>query len=229
MVWGKIMTAVRGHANEAGEAIVDANALTILDQEIRDATLELGKAKQNLADIKAKRSMADEDASKLEAEIAKYQAYGEEAYAEEKEDLLAEIASKLDSLESQKATKVALAGEFRSHEQTLEISIQQATDNISELKREVETVRATEQVQKAQAAVTKNFSGNKASLNLARGSLERIREKQRSRAHQLKAAGEIATTGGDSLEARLKAGGVGDGPAKADFASRFGGSKKSKK
>lgn len=222
MVWGKIMTAVRGHANEAGEAIVDANALTILDQEIRDATNELDAAKRNLADIKAKRSMAEEDAVGLQAEIDKYQAYGEEAYAEDKQDLLAEIAAKLDSLEGQKSTKDALVAEFHAHEQNLEVSIQQAANNIAELKREVETVRATEQVQRAQAAVTRNFAGNKASLNSARGSLDRIKERQRAKSHQLKAAGEIATTGGDSFEARLKANGVGDGPGKRDFASRFG-------
>ena len=33
----KIFTLLRGGANEAGQAVVDANALRILDQEIRDA------------------------------------------------------------------------------------------------------------------------------------------------------------------------------------------------
>ena len=32
-----MMTALRGGANEVGEAIVDANAIRILEQEIRDA------------------------------------------------------------------------------------------------------------------------------------------------------------------------------------------------
>ena len=35
----KLWTALRGAANEAGEAAVDANATRILDQEIRDVAL----------------------------------------------------------------------------------------------------------------------------------------------------------------------------------------------
>lgn len=40
-VWSKLLTALRGGANEMGEAVVDSQALRILDQEIRDADLEL--------------------------------------------------------------------------------------------------------------------------------------------------------------------------------------------
>ena len=36
-IWKKIITAVRGGASEVGEAIVDANAIRILEQEMRDA------------------------------------------------------------------------------------------------------------------------------------------------------------------------------------------------
>ena len=36
-VFKKIMTALRGGAREAGEAIVDANGIRIFEQEIKDA------------------------------------------------------------------------------------------------------------------------------------------------------------------------------------------------
>ncbi len=42
-VWKKLITAVRGGANEAAEAVADNQALRILDQEIRDAKEELRK------------------------------------------------------------------------------------------------------------------------------------------------------------------------------------------
>ena len=44
-VLNKLWTALRGAANEAGEAAVDANATRILDQEIRDADAELRDAR----------------------------------------------------------------------------------------------------------------------------------------------------------------------------------------
>ena len=50
----KIWTAMRGHATEAGQTIVDANALTILDQEMRDADTELRRSKDSLAQVMAK-------------------------------------------------------------------------------------------------------------------------------------------------------------------------------
>lgn len=57
-VWSKLLTALRGGANEMGEAMVDSQALRILDQEIRDADLELRKSKEALAEIMAKQKLA---------------------------------------------------------------------------------------------------------------------------------------------------------------------------
>ena len=46
-IWSKLFTALRGGANEVGEAIVDQQALRILDQEIRDADSALSNARVN--------------------------------------------------------------------------------------------------------------------------------------------------------------------------------------
>ena len=48
-IWAKVATAIRGGVNEAGEAIVDNQALRILDQEIRDADNELIKSKDRMS------------------------------------------------------------------------------------------------------------------------------------------------------------------------------------
>ena len=68
----KIWTGVRGKAHETGEAIVDANALAILDQEIRDADSALAKARDQLSLIAAKRSLAEKECNELGAEKDKY-------------------------------------------------------------------------------------------------------------------------------------------------------------
>ena len=46
-IFKKLVTALRGGINEAGETIVDTQALRILDQEIRDADNELKQAKRS--------------------------------------------------------------------------------------------------------------------------------------------------------------------------------------
>ena len=46
------MTAIRGGVSEVGEAVVDANAVRILEQEIREAGEALAKAKTSLTSMK---------------------------------------------------------------------------------------------------------------------------------------------------------------------------------
>ena len=58
-IWAKVVTAVRVGGNEAWEAIVELQALRILDQEIRDADDNLSKSKVALTGIIAKRKLAD--------------------------------------------------------------------------------------------------------------------------------------------------------------------------
>ena len=48
-MWSKLFALIRGGAYDAGATVVDANALRILDQEIRDADTALGKARDNLS------------------------------------------------------------------------------------------------------------------------------------------------------------------------------------
>ena len=43
-VWKKLVTAVKGGATEAAEAVADSQAIRILEQEIREAKEELRKS-----------------------------------------------------------------------------------------------------------------------------------------------------------------------------------------
>ena len=65
-IWAKMMTALRGGVNEAGEAIVDSQALRILDQEVRDAASELNQSKNALAEIMARHKLAEQKCKTLQ-------------------------------------------------------------------------------------------------------------------------------------------------------------------
>jgi len=86
-VWSKLLTALRGGANEAGEALVDSQALRILDQEIRDADLELRQSREALAEIMARQKLASERVGKGEAKVAEYEQYALKALAADNEAL----------------------------------------------------------------------------------------------------------------------------------------------
>ena len=57
-IFKKIITAVRGGATEAGEAIVDANSTRIFEQEIRDSEKHITIAKRDLTEVMAKQMQA---------------------------------------------------------------------------------------------------------------------------------------------------------------------------
>ncbi|MCG8510594.1 MAG: PspA/IM30 family protein, partial [Rhodospirillales bacterium] len=85
---------------------------------------------------------------------------------------------------------------------------------LKRLKQQVDTVKATEKVQKAQAAVAARHSGAGSSMRSAVDSLERLKTRQAERAAQFEAASELAvSTEEQSLDDKLKAAGIVDGGA----------------
>jgi len=82
----------------------------------------------------------------------------------------------------------------------------------------VDTVEATESVQKAQMAVAQRYGGSQAKLQTAGESLERIKQKQAERAAKMEASAELAATSApdDSLEVKLRAAGIKADNASAD-------------
>ena len=91
-IWAKVATAVRGGVSEAGEAIVDKQALRILEQEIRDADSELGRSKESLTGIIAKRKLADKKVDSLKSSLTEYEGYAMKALDKDDDGLAVEIA-----------------------------------------------------------------------------------------------------------------------------------------
>lgn len=217
-VWSKLLTALRGGANEMGEAIVDSQALRILDQEIRDADLELRKSKEALAEIMAKQKLAAERAGKSEAKVAEYEQYALKALEAGNESLAQEVAVKIANLEVELASEREQAAAYAASVAQLRKAVSQAEANIKRLKQQVDTVKATESVQKAQMAVAQRYGGSQAKLHTAVESLERIKQQQAERAAKMEATAELAEAADveDSLESKLRAAGIKADNASAD-------------
>ena len=77
-------------------------------------------------------------------------------------------------------------------------------------------MKATESVQKAQAACAAKHSGVNSKMATATESLERIKRRQAERAAQMEAASELSgDTAENDLQAKLKAAGITKGDADA--------------
>ncbi|QDH68814.1 PspA/IM30 family protein [Marilutibacter alkalisoli] len=208
-IWSKLLTALRGGATEVGESIIDGHALRILDQEIRDSDVELRRSKEALAEIMAKLKLAEGRLAKSNEKIAEYEAYTIKALDSGDENLAREVAGKIATLETVRDGEQQQVEQFFASVADLRKSITQAETNIRRLKQQVDTVKATESVQRAQSTVAHRYSGSQSKLQTAVDSLERIKQKQAERGARMEAAAELAKDEGqDAVDAKLKEAGI---------------------
>ncbi|MBT6278170.1 MAG: PspA/IM30 family protein [Chromatiales bacterium] len=224
-VWAKMMTALRGGVNEAGEAVVDSQALRILDQEVRDASDELQRSRGALAQIMARQKVAEEKCGKLGDDIREHETYAVRALDQGEEALALEVAQKIADFENALAGEETHARGFEENAEKLRAAIRQAERNIKHLKQQVDTVKAVDNVQRAQAAVAERFSGSDSKLRTAMESLERIKEKQSLKSAQISAGAELAEELSEtSLQSKLEDAGItSSGSQASDVLTRLKG------
>jgi len=216
-IWAKMMTALRGGVNEAGEAIVDIQALRILDQEVREASLALQDSKDSLAEIMARQKVAEGKCSGLKKQIEEHEGYAIKALEQGDEALAHEVAEKIADLENQLTQETEAAEGFTASANKMRTAIKQTERNIKRLKQQVDTVKATENVQRAQAAVAERHSGSHSKMRTAMDSLDRIKEKQALKSAQMSAASELAEETSDaSLQTKLEEAGITSNSSNAD-------------
>lgn len=204
-MWSKLVTALRGGMHEAGETIVDSQALRILDQEIRDADVELRKSKEALAEIMAKQKLAEGRVKKVQAKVDEYEGYALKALDSNDEKLAHEVAAKIANLESTLEMEKESEQAFAKSATDLRKAINLSEANIKRLKQQVDTVKATDSVQKAQATVASRYTGSQNKMHTALESLERIKKKQSERSARMEAASEIEfLETEDALDAKLR-------------------------
>jgi phage shock protein A len=208
-VWAKMMTALRGGVNEAGEAVVGSQALRILDQEVREAYEALKQSKDSLAEIMARQKLAEEKCSAIQRQIDEHEGYAIKALDKGDESLAMEVAEKISGLENQLEQEREAGDGYATSVNKLRVTIQQTERNLKRLKQQVDTVKATENVQRAQAAVAERHSGSHSKMRTAMDSRERIKEKQALKEAQMASASELAEEHSEgSLQVKLEEAGI---------------------
>jgi phage shock protein A len=215
-VWNKLVTAIKGGVTDAAEAVVDSQALRILDQEIREAKEELRKSDHARTQILAKIKLAQQKVQALTTSIGEYEAHARKAATSDRQ-LALDCAHKVSALKAELDTEQNYLDQFQKSEVQLATNIGQAKNNLRRLTQQIDMVKATESVQKAQAAVSSRHSSANSKMKTATESLQRIQEKQNLRAAELEAAEELsATETSDDLEKRLAAAGIKGAKTSAD-------------
>ena len=213
----KLSALFRGTAHEAGQSVVDANALKILDQEIRDADNAQGKARDDLAGLVARRRMAENELKSFGEQIAKYENSARAAVAQNKIDLAREVAGRIAELEGEIATRGPQIEGMKEAEARLRTAISSTDHKIETLRREIDIVKVNESVQRAQTSVALQSQGAHSKIGSAADSLQRIKQRQAVNEEKLRAGQELEDrrTGAD-LDAKLKEAGILPGHSSAD-------------
>ena len=216
-IWGKLFTLGRAGGHEAATAVVDKNAIRILDQEIRDADTAQGKARDDLSGLVARRRMAENELQSFSEQIAKYESSARAALSQGKTDLAREVAVRIAELETEIGTRGPLIEGMKQAEARLRSAIAATDQKIETLKREVDIVKVNDSVQRAQTSVALQSQGAHSRIGSAADSLQRIKHKQAVQEEKLRAGQELEDrrTGAD-LDAKLKEAGILPGHSSAD-------------
>jgi phage shock protein A len=215
-VWKKLFTAVKGTANEAAQAVVDTQAIKILEQEIREAKDELRKSDHARTQILAKCKLSQQKVNGFNKSIAEYEEHARKAIDTDRQ-LALDCAQRVADLRNQLETEQTYLDQFTKSEKQLAGNISQAKNNLRRLEQQVDMIKATESVQRAQVAVSSSHLGANSKMKTATESLARIQEKQTLRNAELEAAEELAQSeSSDDLEKRLAGAGIKGGAASAD-------------
>ncbi len=219
-VLAKLVTAIKGGVTEVGEAIVDGQAMRILEQEIRDAEEALNQSKDSLAAMIARQKRSEEKSAELAGAIEEHESYAIKALEKGEEELAIDIAEKLTELEEQLNQERNTGNEFAASANRMRDAIARATKDVHYMKQQVDTVKATECVQRAEAAVSERHSGSNSKLRTAMESLERLKEKQALAELQMSAANDLGKNKA-SLEQRLEEAGITEASNASDVLERL--------
>ncbi len=208
-IFQKLVTLVKGGATKAGEAIVDANAITIFEQEIKDADKHLVNAKRDLTTVMAKSMEAKRKIDSLGKEISKHEAYVAKALDKDDDGLALEIAAKISEFEAERAIQIKAKEQFDNHVNRLKSIIRQTCKSMDKMKRELVMVKTTDSVQKATRSINASYASSGSKLLGAKESLDRIRKRQQEADDKLIAGEQLREEfEGGSLEDKLRQEGI---------------------
>ena len=217
MSWSKVFTAIKGAVSETGETIADNQAIRIMDQELREASTEIDKAKTELTSIMAKRKGNARKVDELDKKIAEHEKFAAEALGKNDEDLARDICERIGIFDEQLEIEKSLLQNFTSSEKSLKANLKKSEARLKQLKQQQDVLKATEAVQKVQSNVASRFSGSSSKMGNAMDSLDRIKKRQQERSDRFASAEELAQeASGDDLDKRMQEAGIGGRGSKAD-------------
>lgn len=207
-----LTTLMRGAAAEAEEAMFEANAIRILEQQLRDAATALEHSRRELACAMAHRASEARAVEALETRITELEQSGAAAITGGREDLAREASTVIAATEDELGERRASVARFDVDIARLRQLADDGRRRLVDLRRGLEMARAQEALRRAGANGRRALATGAGALREAETTLARIRESHRQ-AEDVAIASECleADATGRDLERRLTEAGFGPG------------------
>lgn len=202
-----IATLIRGRSHDVAEAFTDANALSILRQQLRDAAAGLNDAKRAVAVVMAYAEREKKSAARIAAQLTDLEARAMEALAMGRDDLASEAASAIADLEAERTATERAIAHYATEIARLREQVSLAESRLRTLQRGKQIADAAERTSKLRGTLP---DGVLASLRDAEAMLERLQTRQ-SHADEVELAMVELNLGAsaEATSARLAAAGCG--------------------
>jgi len=216
-IWSKMIAALQGELTETQESPADRQALLILNQEVSRVAVELQRSRDALAELMANQQQAETEVQQCRTTIAELEGYATKALAQNNESLAMDVAEQIVEMESQKEHKTEIFNSYQSSVKGLQQMIIQADLNLKRLKRQLDILKATESVQRAQAAIAARHSSGKPRIHTAQESLERLKQRQANKAAHFQVTQDIdGSVRKEALLEKLEQAGIKTSSSKAN-------------
>ena len=205
-----LITLVRGRTALMAEEVADQNALLILDQQMRDATGALDRAKKALAVAIAQKNQEVQRLDATHSRIADLETRAIAAIEAGRDDLATEAAETIAALEGERDASLTARALFAAEIAKLKGHVLQQQMRFSQLERGRRIARAAEAVRVARRGRIEDAPVFAGTLAEAEATLARLREHQ-VEADTAEAAFEAldAATGPIAVAEKLSAEGFG--------------------
>ncbi|MEP5761039.1 MAG: PspA/IM30 family protein [Litoreibacter sp.] len=212
----QLFTLARGRSEDAAQAVVDANALSILRQQLREAATGVEKSRKALAIVMAYADREKAILGKLETQVSDLETRALDALSQGQEDLAAEASVTIADLEAEVHASNKTIDTYSSQISRLRKTLQDSEAQLTELKRGQRLAEAHDKTQRLRGTMPSPISND---LVDATTTLKRLQERQEHAEATAAAMTELSTaSSAASISDRLATAGCG-APKHSDAAA----------
>lgn len=202
-----LFTLGKSFISQAEESIEETQGVRMLEQHIRDAKAELDKAGKSRVDLLARVKLSHDKLKDLRERKASLEALSKNVNP----SLINEVAEEIARLENLITAEEQVLSNLEVSRDGVEKAVTATAQRIAQFEQQMEVVKATEAMQRAQQAVTTSTVGASSSVSTAAESLKRLQTRQAERQARLDAAAQLEKVAdGRDLDEKLAEAGIGD-------------------